>query len=363
VPVVDIVEIGNGGGSIAWLDDGSSLRVGPRSAGAIPGPVAYGKGGQEPTTTDANLILGRLSPENFDMKVDMGAVKEAIRKRVSDPLGISVEDAALGIVRIANSNMLNALKLVSVRRGHDPRDFSLVAFGGGGSLHAPSLAEELSMGKVIVPAAASVFSAWGMLMTDMRHDFIRTIGVGLDGDTLGMLEAMWREMENDASARYAEDGIGKERIVFSRFVDMRYLGQEHTVKTPFSPSASCAGLADEFGRLHEKNYTFKLSDAPVEIVNLHLVAMGTIEKPEIKKIAPRKTTLSDALKDVRAVIFEDLGKIDAKIYDPALMPVDVPVQGPAIIEERTSVTIVYEGQQAHLDPYGNIIVSTSIDRR
>lgn len=173
-PVVDIVEIGNGGGSIAWIDEAGALKVGPQSAGASPGPVAYGQGGSEPTTTDANLLAGRLSPKNFDYNVDMKKVEEAILSKVGNHFEMSAEEAALGIIRIANSNMLNALKLISIRKGHNPQDFTLLAFGGGGSMHAPALALELGVKKVVVPIASPVFSAWGMLMTDLRHDYIQT---------------------------------------------------------------------------------------------------------------------------------------------------------------------------------------------
>lgn len=359
VPVVDIVEIGNGGGSIAWLDEAMSLRVGPRSAGALPGPVAYGKGGTEPTTTDANLVLGRLSPKNFDMKVDMDAVRHAIDERIAKPLGIPVEDAALGIVRIANSNMLNALKLISVRKGHNPCDFALVAFGGGGSLHAAALATDLSINTVIVPATASVFSAWGMLMTDLRHDFVRTIGTRLDADTAKNLEPTWQEMEEEALARCLEDGIEKDRVVFAHYADMRYLGQEHTVKTPYG-DGELGSLSEEFGRLHEKNFTFKLEGAQTEIVNLHLVALGAIDKPEINKLPERGGTLADAVTEKRPVLFEGQGWLEVTVYDPALLPIDAIVEGPAIIEERTSATLVYSGQQAHLDAYGNVIVAMGV---
>lgn len=359
VPVVDIVEIGNGGGSIAWIDDAGSLRVGPRSAGALPGPVAYGKGGTSPTTTDANLILGRLSPKNFDMEVDMEAVSQALDAKIAKPLDVSVDEAALGVIRIANSNMLNALKLISVRKGYDPRDFALVAFGGGGSLHATALATELGIRTVIVPGAASVFSAWGMLMTDMRQDFVRTVGMGLEEGTAEKLEPLWKEMEIEATARYAEDGIGPDRIVFTRFVDMRYLGQEHTVKTPYRADG-VKELSEEFGRLHEKNYTFKLEGTPTEIVNLHLVASGMIDKPKIRKIEDHRGTVTEAVREVRSVLFEGIGRKETKIYDPALLPVDARIEGPAVIEERTSVVIVYQGQSAHRDLYGNIIVSTGV---
>ena len=360
VPVVDIVEIGNGGGSIAWLDDAGSLRVGPRSAGAVPGPVAYGLGGTEPTSTDANLVLGRLSPKNFDMKVDMEAVRSAVKSRVADPLGISVDEAALGIVRIANSNMLNALKLISVRKGYDPRDFALVAFGGGGSLHAAVLATELSISTVIIPAAAAVFSAWGMLMTDMRHDFVRTIGKKLEDDTIAGLEPTWKEMEREATERYAEDGIGTDRIVFTRFADMRYIGQEHTVKTPYNTDR--AQLEEDFAQLHEKNYTFRLDGIDSELVNLHLVAMGAVDKPEIKKITRSAKSVSEAVKEVRPVLFEEKGWLDTTVYDPDLLPIDAVIEGPAIIEEKTSSLVVYSGQKAHLDSYGNIMLSTEVKK-
>ena len=360
VPVVDIVEIGNGGGSIAWIDDAGSLRVGPRSAGAVPGPVAYGRGGTEPTTTDANLLLGRLSAKNFDMNVDMDAVRSAVKSRVADPLGVSVEEAALGIVRIANSNMLNALKLISVRKGYDPRDFALVAFGGGGSLHASVLATELSMSTVIIPAAASVFSAWGMLMTDMRHDFVRTIGAKLEDGTIESLEATWAEMEREATARYAEDGMSAESIIFTRFADMRYLGQEHTVKTPYNTDKG--QLEEDFATLHEKNYTFRLDGVSTEIVNLHLVAMGAVDKPEIKKIERKAGSLQGAVKEVRPVLFEEKGWLETSVYDPELLPIDAVIEGPAIIEEKTSSVVVYSAQSAHLDSYGNIIISTGVKK-
>ena len=195
---MDIVEIGNGGGSIAWIDDAGSLKVGPQSAGAVPGPVAYGQGGTEPTTTDANLITVRLAPENFDYPVDLEHVKKVMEEKVAKHFGLSVEEASLGIIRIANANMLNALRLISVRKGHDPRDFTLVAFGGGGSMHAPALARELGVKKVIVPVAAPVFSAWGMLMTDLRHDYIETRIQRLDEADVRTLNRLWAQMEEDS---------------------------------------------------------------------------------------------------------------------------------------------------------------------
>ncbi|MBQ3076892.1 MAG: hydantoinase/oxoprolinase family protein, partial [Clostridia bacterium] len=212
-PVVDIVEIGNGGGSIAWIDEAGSLTVGPKSAGALPGPVAYGKGGSEPTTTDANLIAGRLSAKNFDMEVDLEAVKAALEAKVGSVFGQDALGAAESILRVADSNMNNALKLISVRRGYDPRDFTMVAFGGGGPIHGPSLARELSIGKVVVPVAASVFSAWGMLMTDIRHDFIQTKITSFDLAPVEELNALWDGMVAEAKARFAEEGVAEDQAV------------------------------------------------------------------------------------------------------------------------------------------------------
>src|SRR5699024_1142668 len=231
-PVVDIVEIGNGGGSIAWIDNAGSLKVGPQSAGAYPGPVAYGLGGKEPTTTDANLLTGRLSPKNFDYDVDMENVKQVIQDKIGEDFNISAEEATLGITRSAKSNMLNGLKLISIRKGHNPQDFTLLAFGGGGSMHAPALALEPGVKKVIVPIASPVSSAWGMLMTDLRHDYIQTYIKRMNELSLDEMNGRWKKIESHAFANYEEEGMQASEVVFNRFADMRYLGQEHTVKVP-----------------------------------------------------------------------------------------------------------------------------------
>lgn len=365
VPVVDIVEIGNGGGSIAWIDGAGSLKVGPQSAGALPGPVAYGQGGIEPTTTDANLITGRLSPENFDYKVDLEKVKAAIKEKVADHFGLSVEEAALGIIRIANSNMLNALKLISIRKGHNPRDFSLVAFGGGGSMHAPALAKELGVKKVIVPIASSVFSAWGMLMTDLRHDYIKTYIRRFNQVELTELNNEWTSLERQALEQYKEEGMEEGKVIFSRFADIRYLGQEHTVKVPVPNGDWTADTVQEvikrFGDLHEQNYTFKLDGTPTEIVNLHLTAFGKVTKPAIKKWESGSSAAADALKETRSVYFEHHGWVDTNVYHRQILGKHVEVAGPAIIEEASASTVIYPGQSLTVDAYGNLIIDTGVE--
>ena len=359
-PVVDIVEIGNGGGSIAWIDEAGALKVGPQSAGAVPGPVAYGQGGLEPTTTDANLLTGRLSAKNFDYNVDLNHVREAIQSKIADRFEMTPEEAALGIIRIANSNMLNALKLISIRKGHDPQDFTLIAFGGGGSMHAPALAKELGVKRVIVPIASPVFSAWGMLMSDLRHDYVNTFIRRVNSLEIEEIMNQWNKIESDAIVQFKGEGIEKEKVKFHRFADMRYLGQEHTVKVPVPAGDWDSSTINEiiltFHHLHEKNYTFKLEDTETEIVNIHITAFGEVEKPEITEII-REGTLENAKIETRDVYFEDpKGWMKTDVYQRDLLPIEKTIQGPAIIEEDAAVTVIYQGQTVKLDRYGNLII-------
>lgn len=365
VPVVDIIEIGNGGGSIAWIDEGGSLKVGPQSAGALPGPVAYGQGGTEPTTTDANLITGRLSPGNFDYEVNLDLVKKAIKEKVSKQYNLSEEEGALGIIRIANSNMLNALKLISVRKGYNPREFTLVAFGGGGSMHAPALAKELGVKKVVVPVASSVFSAWGMLMTDLRHDYIQTFIKRLNEVDLQQLNDEWTKLEDQATAQYQDEGVQTDRVMFSRFADMRYLGQEHTVKVPVPEGElteeTIKQVIQRFHNLHEKNYTFKHEESPTEIVNLHLTAFGAVNKPELQKLGASDESVETTVKEVRNVFYEEIGWTETKVYHRNLLATDMEVQGPAIVEEPSATTVLFPGQTLKVDQYGNLIIDTGVE--
>lgn len=363
-PVVDIVEIGNGGGSIAWIDEAGSLKVGPQSAGALPGPVAYGIGGTEPTTTDACLVTGRLSAKNFDNKVDMENVKRAIQEKVGDAFGMNVEDAAMSILRVAEANMYNALKLISVRRGYDPRDFTMVAFGGGGPMHCAYLAKELNIRKVVVPIAAPVFSAWGMLMTDVRHDYIQTNIRRMNEVKAEELNSMWESLVAQADEQFAREGIGKENVVYSFIADMRYMGQEHTVKVKVPPlpwtEETKEEIINRFHDTHEHFYTFRLPDTPTEIVNLHLVAYGRLTKPELAEIAPHEGDVKEAVKEVRKVYFTDDGWMDTPIYDREALGSGVVLEGPVIVEEAAASTVVAKGQKLTVDTYGNLIIETEV---
>lgn len=364
VPVVDIVEIGNGGGSIAWIDNGA-LKVGPQSAGAQPGPIAYDLGGDSPTTTDANILTGRLSMKNFDHQGDIEKIRKITEEKIAQHFDMSSLDAALGIIRIANSNMLNALKLISVRKGYDPSEFTIVASGGGGPMHATALAKELGVKKVIVPVAASVFSAWGMLMTDLRSDYIKTHIVRLDDtdtETLTEVNNEWDRLKKEALEKLNEKGFKDNSTVLACYLDMRYTGQEHTVKVPIPNKElepeDVKEIIQKFHELHEQQYTFKLLDTPTEIVNFHLIALGKVDKPEIRKLTRKDYHVEDAIIEIRDVYFEDEGLMETKVYDRDLLGPKHVIQGPAIIEEPTTSTLLYPDQSLEMDYYGNLIIDT-----
>lgn len=362
IPVVDIVEVGAGGGSIAWIDAGGALHVGPRSAGADPGPACYALGGTEPTVTDANLVTGRLNPDYFlggRMKLDLARAEQAIKK-IADPFGLSVLDAALGIIRLANANMRAALERVSIERGYDPRDFALVAYGGAGGLHGATLARDLRMKKVIVPRAPGQFSAWGMLMTNLRHDFIRTHVMPCREEELGEISRVFAGLKADAERQFQEEGFPLERVWMELFLDLRYKGQEHTVRTPVPQEALEDGrlhlVIEKFHELHEKAYSFRLED-PVEIVNFHLVGWGEVEKPELKPIDQAGRDIKRAFKGERRVYFEELGMIPSKVYERDLIPPGEPISGPAIIEEPACTTVVCPDQQVVVDELGYLVIT------
>jgi N-methylhydantoinase A len=365
VPVVDIVEIGAGGGSIAWLDEAGALNVGPQSAGAVPGPACYDRGGEDATVTDANLVAGRINADYFlggEIKLERERAEAALRP-LAGRFGIGEEQAALGVIRLANGNMVNALKLVSVHRGYDPRDFALVAFGGGGPMHATALARELHIGRVIVPPQPGVFSAWGMLMTDLRFDLIVTRIERSDAAAPAALDEVWGELERDALAHYAGERVGEERVVFQRFVDMRYAGQEHTVKVPFPGGSvteeTLADLQESFHALHEQHYTFRLG-SPSEFVNFHLTALGTVEKPQLPEI-DSGDDVDGARKGERLVDFDELGRLQAAIYERDLLGRGARLTGPAVVEEPACTTLLFPGDVLEVDRHGTLTIDVEGD--
>lgn len=358
VPVVDLVEIGNGGGSIAWVDDFDKLHVGPQSAGALPGPAAYGKGGTSATTTDANLWMGRINRDYFcggEVTADMDATEKAL-KSVGDKLGVSVDEAAQGIVRIANNNMVNALKLVSLNRGHDTRDFTLLAFGGGGAMHAVALGQELQVRKVVVPAAASVFSAWGMMMSDLRRDYFVTQLADLRAGAGARIEAVFAEVETKARATFEGEGVDNTRVSFLRYGKFRYQNQEHTTEVLLGGNVtdeSLLKITQDFHDAYEREYTYRL-DAPVEMVGIHLVARAEVGKLEMIPAKLGDADASGAVKGTRTVDYALEGKHDAVIYDGDKLMPGMAFTGPAIVEDSGTTIVIHPANQVRLDAYRNI---------
>ena len=364
VPVVDLVEIGNGGGSIAWVDEFEKLHVGPSSAGALPGPAAYGKGGTDATTTDANLWLGRINKDYFcggDIQADMQATKSALQA-VGDKLGVSIDEAAQGIVRIANNNMVNALKLSSLNRGHDTRDFTLLAFGGGGAMHAVALGQELQVKKVVVPTAASVFSAWGMMMSDLRRDYFITHLTDLEEGAGARIESVFAEAEAEAKATFSAEGVDASRLSFLRYGKFRYQNQEHTTEVLLQCAISDAqldGISEDFRATYEREYTYRL-DAPVELVGIHLVARAEVGKLKMVAAELGGKDASEALKGSRPVDYALDGKHEAAIYDGDKLNPGMQFEGPAIVEDAGTTIVVHPGNRVSIDAYRNIHIELEI---
>ncbi len=359
VPVVDIVEIGAGGGSIAWIDELGSLKVGPKSAGAEPGPACYGKGGREPTVTDAFVLTGVLDPNYFlggEIKLNPSLSDRAF-KEVAEKMKMSVINVALGVIRLATANMVNAMKLVSVRRGYDPRDFAIVAFGGGGPMFATALARELAVKKVVIPRVPGVFSAWGMLMTDLRHDYIQTRVVKFNPKTLKELFAIIDGMSEKAFKQLADEGISRNHVRFEATFDIRYAGQEHTVPTPvplgIDEKKALPRIEKRFHGLHYKQYDFTLRD-PLEVVNVHLTAFGRVKKPRMTFWRP-SVTKGTGSREVRRVYGKN-GFAKVSVYDRDTLRSGTTVRGPAIIEETTSTTILGERERMKVDRFGDLVI-------
>jgi N-methylhydantoinase A len=362
IPVVDVVEIGAGGGSIAWIDSGGALKVGPVSAGADPGPACYSKGGTAPTLTDAHVLAGRINPDYFlggEIKLNPQESSQAVCK-LADQLGLTVRETALGVIRIANNSMVNALRMVSVQRGHDPREFVMIAMGGAGGLHAAYLATQLGVKTVLIPKAPGHFSAWGMLMTDLRHDYVNTQLLELTHRSLATLSAAFRQMEQEALDRLSTEGIEKGMTVLHRFVDIRYEGQEHSVQVPVPPGSLTESdlkiVRNRFDAMHEAYYTFHLADE-AEVVNIRLVAFGRVQKPLLKPYDGANRSLETTVKGTREVDFDDFGVHMSKVYERDDLPIRKRMRGPAIVEEPASTTVVYPNQEFELDEFANLRIN------
>lgn len=361
IPQIDIVSIGNGGGSIAWIDQGNVLRVGPHSAGAEPGPACYGKGGRKPTDTDAKLMVGVLNHKNFlggDIPLHPKLARKAIKRHISDPLGKNVENASKGIVKVTNANLARGIRKVTLERGIDPRDFALISFGGAGPMHAAELAEELDIPKIIIPPDPGNASAVGGLAGDIRYDYVTTKIRSTDDLKLEEYEQIYSEMKKKAIKEMKEEGYDPKDIVYSRTTDMRYEDQAWTLNVKFPEITSKTEIEKMEQRFHEKHkerYGISMEDSQVFFINFRLTAMGKTESLEIREKPLQAKSSEVALKGKREVHSGE-GKKEYRIYEREKLKPGNSLIGPAIVEEYSSTTLVKPDQEARIDGFENIII-------
>ncbi|WP_190813164.1 hydantoinase/oxoprolinase family protein [Saccharopolyspora pogona] len=355
-PSIEVLTIGAGGGSIAHIDEAGSLRNGPESAGASPGPACYGTGGAEPTNSDANLVLNRLGTAlaGGAKVLSPELAENALRDQVARPLGLSIEEAASAVLRVANANMADAVRLISIRRGYDPRDFALIAFGGAGGLHGAEVARELNIPTVVVPPNPGVTSALGCLLVDIRHDLSAMFDAVGDEADVEEFENAFAGLEAEASARLRHEGVSAEDGVLQRTVSMRYLGQWRslTVKCGSGPDALREAI-ELFHEQHEREYSFRRDETPVQIYQLGLTAIGVTPKPVV---APHEVTTGAAptAQQNRKVYFEGPGWVDTPVHDRAALPAGCRLTGPAVIEQLDSTTVVPPDARVEIDEWLNI---------
>jgi N-methylhydantoinase A len=364
VPMIQVETLGAGGGSIGRIDSLGIIQVGPQSAGSEPGPACYGQGGTEPTTSDANLVLGYLNPEGLlggKLPLDLGKAREALRK-VAEPLGMTIERAAYGMYTIINNNMVNGIRRVSVERGYDPRDFVLVGAGGATAAHICALAREMGIDTIILPKLASGLCAFGQIISDVKYNYMATAPLRLDNDkAYARIDKLYKEIERQGVRHLERDGFNRSEIDIKRSLDMRYVGQVHECTVDigtFEINAKTIGkVKDAFHRRHEELYTYAERHNAVEVVNIESTLYGRIEKPKARKTKPGGP-IAKALKGHRKAIFAASGKpTRTPIYDGGKLGAGASLAGPAIIEEVTTTIVIEPGWSARLDTSGSYVIT------
>ena len=362
LPMVDIATIGAGGGSIAWLTQSGNLSLGPHSAGANPGPVCYGLGGTEPTVTDANLALGRINTSiaGGAVALDVDAARDALEEKIAAPLGLSLEEAASGITMIVNNSMMGAIRNVSVERGYDPREFTLVAFGGAGPMHAVGVAQLLGIPNVVVPRNPGVSSAYGLLVADFKNDYARTFIQKPPDYDLEAMERVYRELEEEAIYWLDQEGVPQQGRSLMRSADMRYTHQGFEVATDLKGGSvdekSMEGLLDEFHRRHKQLFGFSL-DQPAEVVTLRVSALGALGAAPMPRLMGKPVPVEKAVKEQRPVFFQEhSAPALCDIFRREMLSPDSIVQGPSILEGVDSTVVINPGWQGRIDEYGNCIL-------
>ena len=357
VPVVDVVEVGAGGGSIAWIDEVGALKVGPQSSGAEPGPISYKRGGTEPTITDANVVLGRIGADDFlggEMKLDADGALKGVHDKVAKPLSIGDIEAARSIIQIAVLRMSLAVREVSVEKGYDPRDFAMVASGGAGPPHAVAIARELHIPTVIIPRFPAHFSAVGMLMADERHDFTRTFYAPLKDADFKAVRKVYDELVAESGKMMSPGKKVEHQVLF----DLRYVGQEFTLSVPVPMAqidkADREAVRKSFDELHEQRYAHHAADEPLEIINIRLVALGRRAKMTLPAL---NGTRGDAAVRRRKVYFDDDKAVDCPVYDRDSLRPGQELAGPLLVSEYASTTVVFPGDKLKIAPTGEMIIS------
>ena len=362
IPVIDINAIGAGGGSVAWIDAGGALRVGPMSAEAVPGPACYGRGGAEPTVTDANLVLGRLGAETRlggELALDPEAASRAVQDRIAAPLGLDLVAAASGILRVANATMARGMRVVSVERGHDPRRLTLVPFGGAGPMHGSPLARELRIPRLLVPPAPGILCALGMLVADLRHDLVQTHLAAHAALSPADAEAIFAPMVAEARHLLDADRVPPERQRIETRLEMRYVGQSYELPIPIGPLTddAWAALVPTFHAEHARRFGHSDRAAPVEIVSFAVTATGLIDTPELPR-PPQggREPPRPARVGTRRAYFEERGWLDCPVWRREALLAGNTINGPAIVEEVSATTVLYPGDVARVDAVGSLVV-------
>lgn len=364
LPMIDIHTLGAGGGSIAWIDTGGALRVGPKSAGAEPGPVCYGKGGVTPTVTDANLVLGRIDPEFFlggKVQLDYFAARSAIEEMIAKPLQLSLEEAAEGIIRIVNANMIKGIRVVSVEKGYDPREFCLMAFGGAGPLHAAELAIELGTPRVLIPLAPGLASALGLLIADYRRDYVQTLLLECAPDEEEILVQNIKAMQDKAMADISRELDGGAEADLLAMADIRYKGQGHELTVPLEvsgPQSLVEAIEHHFHLAHSRSYGYVCEDNPIELVNLRLSAVCNVPKPVLRRDRKCLSENSKRALKGRRDVYINSDYFETAIYDRAVLSPGDMVVGPAVVEQMDTTTLVLPSQIAEVDGLGNILIKS-----
>jgi N-methylhydantoinase A len=362
VSMIDVNTVGAGGGSIAWIDRGGILQVGPESAGAFPGPVAYGRGGKRPTVTDANLVLGRINPDfvlggERGMRMNREAAAEAILRDIGKPLSLTVEEAATAIIRVANNNMVGRIRVVSVERGYDPRDFALVAFGGAGPLHGAALLKDAGIGRCLVPYYPGVLCALGSAAADVRHDFVRTMMRNIDELDFEDFRALIKETADEGVALIRDEGIPVQEVEVLVEADMAYEGQRHNIRVGLPVEMTRENIAQRFAEAYAKEYGKALEGIAVRLTTLRITVIGVRPKLDVGTWVAEGGPLEDALSGRRRVYFDDRYH-DTPVYARRKLSAGTEFSGPAIVEQEDTTTVIEPGVSARVDRLGNLILET-----